>query len=224
MEKYKQDFIAFMVEAGVLAFGDFVTKSGRRTPFFINTGNYRTGSQMLRLGHYYAEAIHNTFGDKVDIVFGPAYKGIPLAVATAMMLSAHYGREVAFCYNRKEIKDHGEGGALVGQKPRLGDRVVIVEDVITAGTSIRETMPLLQTAAEVKVTGLVVSVDRMERGHGQQAAMAELQEEFGFCAVAITNIREVVGYLHNRQINGKVYIDDEQKERIEAYLAEYGVR
>jgi len=221
MDTYKREFIEFMIDAGVLTFGDFVTKSGRKTPFFINTGLYRTGRHMNRLGGFYAAALQAAFGDGFDVLFGPAYKGIPLVVAASMSL-AERGREVAFCYNRKEAKDHGEGGTLVGHKLKDGDRVAIVEDVITAGTSIRETLPILRAAAGVKIAGLVVSVDRMERGTGAKAALAEVQAEFGFPATAIVTIREVVEHLHGRPVGGAVRIDDAMRARIEAYLREYG--
>ena len=166
METYKSEFITFMVRSGVLAFGDFTTKSGRRTPYFVNTGRYRTGAQMNRLGRFYADAIQDRLAGEVDVLFGPAYKGIPLVIATSMALAAHHGRDVAWCFDRKEVKDHGEGGALVGHPLADGDRVLIVEDVTTAGTSIRQAVPLLRAAADVELAGLVVSVDRMERGSG----------------------------------------------------------
>ncbi|MBN2711571.1 MAG: orotate phosphoribosyltransferase [Planctomycetes bacterium] len=221
METYKQEFIEFMVDAGVLTFGDFVTKSGRKTPFFINTGNYKTGTHMAKLGEYYAETIARNFPD-AGVLFGPAYKGIPLVVTSSVALSQKHGRDVAFCFNRKEEKDHGEGGSLVGYKLQKGDKVIIVEDVTTAGTSIHETMPILKGAAEVEVVGLVVSVDRMERGKGEKTAIAELQDTYGFKACPIVTIREVVAHLHNREVGGKVIIDDEMKGKIEAYLVEYG--
>ena len=161
MEQYKKEFIEFMVECQVLRFGDFVTKSGRRTPFFINTGFYRTGPQLRRLGQYYARAIQANFGTDFDILFGPAYKGIPLSVAAVMAL-AEDGAEIGYCSNRKEIKDHGDTGILLGTPLRDGDRVLIIEDVTTAGTSIEETMPILKAQGDVDVVGLVVSVDRME--------------------------------------------------------------
>lgn len=222
MNNVQERFIEFMVEAEVLTFGDFTTKSGRKTPYFINTGKYRTGAHMARLGEFYAETIRAEFGNDVDVLFGPAYKGIPLVVTASVALSEKHGQEVAFCFNRKEVKDHGEGGSLVGHKLRDGDRVVIVEDVTTAGTSIRETVPLLKAAAEVDVVGLVVSVDRMERGTGDKAALAELRDEFGFVTAPIVTVHDIVGHLHNREVNGSVHITDEDRARIDAYLAEYG--
>lgn len=221
VETYKEDFIAFMVESGVLTFGDFTTKSGRRTPFFINTGNYKTGAQMSRLGAFYAAAIKDNFGD-VEVLFGPAYKGIPLVVTASIALADRHDTNVAFCFNRKEVKDHGEGGSLVGKKLVDGDRVLIVEDVTTAGTSIRETVPVLRGAAKVELAGLIVSVDRMERGTGEKGALQEIQESFGMKTASIVNLEEIVTYLHNRVVNGSVVLDDDIKARIDEYRAKYG--
>lgn len=221
METYKEDFIEFMVECGVLTFGDFTTKSGRKTPFFINTGNYKTGAQMSRLGAFYAAAIKDHF-DNVDVLFGPAYKGIPLVVTASIALADKHETDVAFCFNRKEVKDHGEGGSLVGKKLADGDRVLIVEDVTTAGTSIRETVPILQGAVQVKLAGLIVSVDRMERGTGEKGALQEIQESFGMKTASIVNLDEIVTHLHNREINGTVILDDEIKARIDDYRSQYG--
>ena len=221
MDKYKKEFIEFMVRSKVLTFGDFVTKSGRKTPFFINTGNYSTGAQLDRLGRYYAEALERNLGGGYNVLFGPAYKGIPLAVTASVALSSRYGRDVSFCFNRKEAKDHGEGGVTVGHRLRAGDRVVIIEDVTTAGTSVRESVPLIRnTGAEA--AGLVVSVDRMERGTGAKSALAELRDEFGFGAFSIVNIDEIVGYLHNREVDGEVVLGDGVMERIREYREEYG--
>jgi len=222
MDKYKEEFIEFMVRSKALTFGDFVTKSGRKTPFFINTGNYCTGSQLEKLGRYYAEALERNLGGGYNVLFGPAYKGIPLAVAASSALSVHYGRDVGFCFNRKEAKDHGEGGVMVGHKLKSGDRVVIIEDVTTAGTSVRESVPLIKSYAGVEVVGLVVSVDRMERGTGSKSALAELRDEFGFAAFSIVNIEEIVGYLHNREIDGAVVLNDEIMQRINEYRSVYG--
>jgi orotate phosphoribosyltransferase len=222
MEAYKQEFIEFMVRAQVLTFGDFVTKSGRKTPFFINTGRYKTGGELARLGRFYAEAIVRQLGSKYDVLFGPAYKGIPLVVTTAMALAERHQHDVGFCFNRKEAKDHGEGGLLIGHPLRDGDRVVIVEDVTTAGTSIRETVPILRAAAKVGIAGLVVSVDRMERGTGELNALAEVRESLGAPTFAIVTIDEVTGWLRGRTIDGKVVIDDATHARIEQYRREYG--
>jgi len=193
MDGRKRDFIEFMCASGVLTFGDFTTKSGRPTPYFINTGKYTSGSEMRTLGDTYARTVVDQFGDGFDVLFGPAYKGIPLVVATAVALLEHHGRDVPFCFNRKEAKDHGEGGVLVGHAPRNGERVLILEDVTTAGTSIRETVPILEQAADIEVVGLVVSVDRMERGPGGEvSALAELSQEFGFQTAPIVSIDEIV--------------------------------
>ena len=224
MEQYKKDFIDFMVRSKVLTFGDFTTKSGRKTPFFINTGNYKTGEQLARLGTFYAQAIIATLGKEFDVLFGPAYKGIPLAVATAMTLSTQFGHNTAFCFNRKEAKDHGEGGTLIGHTLRENDRIVIIEDVITAGTSIRESVPFLMSFVPVQLKGLVISVDRMEKGTGDVSALQEVEQSFGLKAFAIVRIDEIVEYLHNRPIDGTVVLTDELKTRVEAYRAAYGVK
>lgn len=221
---YKEEFITFMVCSGVLTFGDFTTKSGRKTPYFINTGNYKTGAQASKLGDYYAACIQENLPDGVDCLFGPAYKGIPLAVAAASSLYRNYDRDLPYCFNRKEAKDHGEGGSMVGYKPQAGDKVVIVEDVVTAGTAVRETIELFKHVADVDLTALVVSVDRMERGTGDKTTLDELREEHGIRVFPIVTVREVISFLHNNPVDGKVYIDDDMKARMEAYLAEYGAR
>ena len=221
---YKEEFITFMVRAGVLTFGEFVTKSGRKTPYFINTGNYKTGAQAAQLGDYYAACIQEHLPDGVDCLFGPAYKGIPLAVAAASSLYRNYGRDLPYCFNRKEAKDHGEGGSMVGYKPQDGDRVVIVEDVVTAGTAVRESLALFQALGDLKVTALIVSVDRMERGTRACSTLDELREDYGIAVYPIVTVREILAFLHNREIDGRVYIDDAMKARMEAYLAEYGPR
>lgn len=226
---YKEDFIKFMVESGVLTFGDFVTKSGRNTPYFVNTGNYKTGMQAHKLGQFYASCIkeHMDAGniDKdTKVLFGPAYKGIPLSVATSIALSSEYGMDVSYCFNRKEKKDHGEGGNMVGYKLQPGDKVLITEDVITAGTAVRETLPLLMEAADVTIEGLIVSVDRMERGKGEKTAIQELYEDFGIRTYPIVTVREVIDTLHNVEVNGEVVITDEIKAAMEAYLEKYCVK
>jgi orotate phosphoribosyltransferase len=222
MSDYKGEFIEFMLRSGVLLFGDFTTKSGRKTPYFVNTGLYRTGEQLARLGRYYAAAATERFGDSFDVLFGPAYKGIPL-VATTSVAFSEQGRDVAWCFDRKEAKDHGEGGKLVGHKPADGDRVLILEDVTTAGTSIRETVPKLRAAADVKLAGLLVSVDRRERGTGDRAALDQLADEFDMPTHAIVTIHEVIEHLHGREVDGRVAIDDAMRAAMEAYLGEYGV-
>lgn len=224
MEQYKKEFIEFMVDCGVLTFGDFTTKSGRKTPFFVNTGNYKTGKQLSKLGEFYAKAIKENFGDDFNILFGPAYKGIPLSVTTAISLSNIYDINVGYCSNRKEVKDHGDTGILLGSKLKSGDKVIIIEDVTTAGTSIYETMPIIKSQGDVNVAGLIISVDRMERGKGTKSALTELNEQFGIKTCAIVTMEEVTSYLHNHEVNGKVLINNEMKKRIEEYYEIYGVK
>lgn len=224
MEQYKQDFIEFMVDCKVLKFGDFVTKSGRKTPFFVNTGFYRTGGQLRRLGEFYAKAIYGKYGVDFDILFGPAYKGIPLSVTAAIAISELYGKDVKYCSNRKEVKDHGDTGILLGSPMEDGDKAIIIEDVTTAGTSIGETMPIIQAQGDVRVLGLVVSVDRMERGRGSRSALSEIEEEYGIATTAIVTMEEVVEHLYNRPYNGNVIIDDTLKHAIDAYYEQYGVK
>ena len=211
-----------MVKSKVLTFGDFITKSGRKTPFFINTGNYSTGSQLLKLGEYYAESLMDNLPHGFDVLFGPAYKGIPLAVATSMALACKFSQQTAFCFNRKEIKDHGEGGNLIGHKFKDNDSVVIIEDVITAGTSVRESIPLLRSVANINICALIVSVDRMEKGQSNKSALTELKEEFGIKTFSIVTLQEIVDYLHNREINGKVVLDDTILQKIKEYREIYG--
>ncbi len=223
MEAYKEEFIHFMVDSEVLRFGDFVTKSGRKTPFFINAGNYRTGSQLRKLGAYYARAIHDAFGLDFDILFGPAYKGIPLSVAASMAISEAYGKEIRYCSNRKEVKDHGDKGILLGSRIEDGSRLVIIEDVTTAGTSIEETLPIIRAQGKAEVLGLVVSVDRMERGKDtDQSALAAIRETYGFATTAIVTMEEVVECLYNKAYNGRVVIDDAMKKAIDQYYEQYG--
>ena len=197
---YQEEFITFMVRSGVLTFGDFTTKSGRRTPYFINTGNYRTGAQAAKLGDYYAACIQQNLPDGADCLFGPAYKGIPLAVSAAASLYRNYGRDLPYCFNRKEAKDHGEGGNIVGYKPQDGDRVIIIEDVITAGTAIRETMPVLKGCADVKVTDMFISVNRCEVGQNPgKTAVMEVGEEFGIKVHAIVTVQDIREYLADKE-------------------------
>lgn len=224
MEQYKKEFIEFMVDCNVLKFGDFVTKSGRKTPFFVNTGFYRTGAQLRKLGEFYAKAIESKFGVDFDVLFGPAYKGIPLSVATSMAISEHYGKDIKYCSNRKEVKDHGDTGILLGSPIADGDKVVIIEDVTTAGTSIGETMPIIKAQGDVSVVGLVVSVDRMERGKGEKSALAEIKETYGLETTAIVTMEEVVEHLYNKPYNGNIIIDDTLKAAIDSYYEQYGVK
>ena len=216
MESYKSEFIEFMVESDVLKFGDFTLKSGRKSPFFMNAGAYVTGSQLKKLGEYYAKAIHDKYGDDFDVLFGPAYKGIPLSVAATMEISEMYGKDIRYCSNRKEVKDHGDKGILLGSPIQDGDKVVIIEDVTTAGTSIKETLPIIKAQGDVNPIGLVVSVDRMERGQGTKSALKEIEEKYGLKTTAIVTMAEVVEHLYNKPYKGKVIIDDELKKAIDA--------
>ncbi len=221
---YKEDFVKFMVRSGVLLFGDFTTKSGRKTPYFVNTGNYKTGAQAAKLGEYYARNIQEHVDGRIDALFGPAYKGIPLAVAAGISMYNLFDRDINYCFNRKEVKDHGEGGAMVGYKLQDGDRVLIVEDVITAGTAIRETLPILKAAADIEIAGMVISVDRMEKGKGEKTAIQEVYEEFGIVTYPIVTVKEIIEILHNNPVDGKIYIDDEMKAKMEAYMEQYCVK
>lgn len=224
MEEYKKDFIDFMVECEVLRFGDFTTKSGRQTPFFVNTGNYMNGKELEKLGKFYARAIKENFQDEFNVLFGPAYKGIPLAVTTSIALNNMYGIDVKYSSNRKEEKDHGDKGNFLGYKPMSGDSVLIIEDVTTAGTSIYESMPIIKTEEDVNVLGLIISVDRMERGRGERSALEELREKFNIKTHSIVTMEEVVDYLYNKEINGKVILDKEIKKAISKYYQTYGVK
>lgn len=220
----KSELIELMVRAGVLTFGDFTTKSGRKTPYFVNTGNFKTGAQMAALGDLYARTIYEDFGTDFDALYGPAYKGIPLAAAAAASLYRLYGVDKPYFFNRKEAKDHGEGGSLIGYKPKDGDRVVIVEDVVTAGTAVRESAELLGSIADLKLAALIVSIDRRERGQGSKAALDELEDEFGLKVCPIATVYDVIDKLYGREVDGRVLIDDDMKSKMEAYLAEYGAR
>jgi len=219
---YKERFIEFMIGAGVLTFGDFITKSGRRTPYFINTGNYRTGEQIAELGEFYAECIRENIGSEIGVLYGPAYKGIPLAITAAIGLYRRFRIDAPFCFNRKEAKDHGEGGSLIGYLPKENERIVIVEDVVTAGTAVRESLALLNGVTKATVSAVVVSVDRMERGTGSKSTLAELRETLGIETFAIVTIEEIINYLHNRKIDGRILLDDDLKSRVDQYRKEYG--
>lgn len=225
MESYKREFIEFMVESDVLKFGDFTLKSGRKSPFFMNAGAYVTGTQLMRLGEYYAKAIHENYGDDFDVLFGPAYKGIPISVVTAVAYARLYGKEIRYCSDRKEEKDHGaDKGSFLGSKLKDGDRVVMIEDVTTSGKSMEETVPKVRGAADVEIIGLMVSLNRMEVGlGGEKSALEEIQEKYGFDAKAIVTMEEVVEHLYNRECQGKVVIDDAMKAAIDAYYEQYGV-
>lgn len=222
MEQYKAEFIEFMVASKVLKFGEFTLKSGRKSPFFMNAGAYVTGSQLKQLGIYYAKAIHDCYGDDFDVLFGPAYKGIPLTVATTIAYSELYGKEIKYCSNRKEVKDHGDTGILLGSKLQDGDRVVIIEDVTTSGKSIEETVPILREQANVEIIGLMVSLNRMEKGKGEKSALAEIKELYGIDANAIVTMEDVVEHLYHGAYKGEAIIDDTIKEAIDAYYVQYG--
>ncbi len=224
MEQYKKEFIEFMVNSKVLKFGDFTLKSGRKSPFFMNAGLYVTGSQLRKLGEYYAKAIHSVYGNDFDVLFGPAYKGIPLSVATTMAYSELYGKEIRYCSNRKEEKDHGDAGILLGSPIKDGDRVVVIEDVTTSGKSMEETIPIVRAQGNVEIVGLMVSLNRMERGKGNKSALEEIKDLYGFETNAIVSMADVVEVLYNNPVNGEVIITDELKERIDAYYEQYGVK
>lgn len=225
MDSYKQEFIEFMVESKVLKFGDFTLKSGRKSPFFMNAGAYVTGAQLKKLGEYYAKAIHNTYGDDFDVLFGPAYKGIPLSVATTIAYSELYGKEIRYCSNRKEVKDHGDVGILLGSKLQDGDRVVIIEDVTTSGKSIEETFPIIKAQADVEIVGLMVSLNRMEKGlNTDKTALDEIKETYGIKTAAIVSMDDVKETLYNKEIHGEVIIDDNIMNAINKYYEEYGAK
>ena len=226
MEQYKQEFIEFMVDCQVLKFGDFTLKSGRKSPFFMNAGAYVTGSQLMRLGEYYAKAIHDNYGDDFDVLFGPAYKGIPISVVTAIAYSQLYGKEIRYCSDRKEEKDHGaDKGSFLGSNLKDGDRVIMIEDVTTSGKSMEETVPKVKGAADVEILGLMVSLNRMEVGlGGEKSALDEIKEKYGFEARAIVSMADVIEHLYNREYKGQIIIDDTLKSAIDKYYDEYGVK
>ena len=221
MEAYKREFIEFLQGAGVLKFGDFTAKSGRKIPYFVNAGMIKTGDQITKMGEFYAKAYADKLGNKQSVLYGPAYKGISLSISAAVALSKN-GLNLPFFFNRKEVKDHGEGGSMVGYKPQDGDDVAIIEDVVTAGTAVRESIELFKHVADVNMKALFVSVDRMERGTRECTTLEELREDYGIQVFPIVTIRDIIETLHNQPVDGKVYIDDEMKARMEAYLAEYG--
>lgn len=224
MEAYKQEFIEFMVDCKALKFGDFTLKSGRKSPFFMNAGAYVTGSQLMKLGECYAKAIHDTYGDDFDVLFGPAYKGIPISVVTAVAYSQLYGKEVRYCSDRKEEKDHGaDKGSFLGSKLQDGDRVIMIEDVTTSGKSMEETVPKVRGAANVEIVGLMVSLNRMEVGlGGQKSALEEITEKYGFPANAIVSMADVTEHLYNKPYKGEIYINDDMKNAIDEYYKLYG--
>ncbi|MDE5917573.1 MAG: orotate phosphoribosyltransferase [Oscillospiraceae bacterium] len=214
---YKESFIKFMVESGVLTFGEFTLKSGRKAPYFVNTGNYNTGAQLARLGEYYAECIMEN-NVEADTLFGPAYKGIPLATACSIALSNKYDKNVNYAFDRKEAKDHGEGGVIVGKKMQDGEKVAIIEDVITAGTAIRTVLPILKEQADVDITALIISVDRMEKGKGELSAVQEVKKDFGINVYSIVTMEDIIEAIKNEVIPGKEYLD-----KMLEYRNTYGV-
>jgi orotate phosphoribosyltransferase len=225
MEQFKQEFIEFLVRCGVLTFGDFTTKSGRKTPFFINTGKFDQGEQVSYLGWYYAKAIMEIFpSESFNVVFGAAYKGIPLVTTTAIQLAANFQKNCYYCFNRKEAKDHGEGGELIGHKPVKGDRIILIDDVITAGTSTRESIELFsKISPEAEIIGGIISVDRMERGaDSSKSAIGEIKEKFNLDIKAIVTLDEIILHLHNKEVESRIVIDDEMLKKITAYREKYG--
>ncbi len=214
---YKKEFIKFMCQSNVLTFGDFTLKSGRKAPYFINTGNYKTGEQIAKLGEFYAKCIEEN-NVSANVFFGPAYKGIPLCVAAASSLFSQFGKNVNYCFNRKEAKDHGEGGVIVGHKLSDGDNVLIIEDVITAGTAIRETLPILKAAADVNISGVIISVDRMEKGKGEKSAVQEVFDEFGIKVYPIVTVEDIIECIKDGTIEGKEYLD-----KMLEYRKTYGI-
>jgi orotate phosphoribosyltransferase len=221
MENHKREFIEFLVQCDALRFGDFTTKSGRKSPYFINAGRFRTGAQLDKLTRCYAQTIADKLGNGFDVLFGPAYKGIPLAAATAVALHQHHGRDVGYCFNRKEAKDHGEGGILVGYDLRDGDRVLFIEDVTTAGTSIRETLPVLRSAAKVQLAGLVIAVDRQERGTSELNGLTEIGEQYSMPTFAIVTIDEIIAHLREHTVDGRMVLDDATYRRVLDYRKQH---
>ena len=226
MEQYKKEFIEFMVDCDVLRFGEFTLKSGRRSPFFMNAGLYVTGSQLMRLGEFYATAVHENFGDDFDVFFGPAYKGIPISVATAIAYSRLYGKEIRYCSNRKEVKDHGDAGIILGSPLKDGDRVVILEDVTTSGKSIQETYPIITAQADIIIKGMMVSLNRLEHGLDceTETALTLVGNEYGFPTASIVDMDEVKEYLYKKEVDGKIVIDDAVKKALDEYYEKYGVK
>lgn len=215
-------FIKFLMDSGVLKFGDFTTKSGRKSPYFINMGDFDKGDQLSRLGRFYGECIvenieKGNIAEDVNVLFGPAYKGIPLSVATAMALSDNFNKSLNYCFNRKEEKDHGEGGSFVGHKLKDGDKILIIEDVITAGTAVREILPLLKKAANVEIHGLIIAVDRMEKGKDDRTAVEEIYEEYGIKTFPIVNIKEILGYMAAENAVGNKKLQADLKSYMDQY-------
>lgn len=223
MEKYKEEFIDFMVDSGALLFGEFMTKSGRKTPYFINIGEFNSGYQLTKLGEYYAQAINQRYGLNFNVLFGPAYKGVSLAVATSIAMEKLYGKEVKYCYNSKENNENDVSEMLLGAELEDGDRVIVIEDVTTAGTSMRETMPILKSQGNIDVVGLIVSVDRLEKGYAGKAAFEEISETYGIEVFSIVTLKEIIERLYNKEHNGKIIIDDKIMSELNNYLDLYGI-
>ena len=222
MNTHKEEFVQFMVDCGVLTFGEFTLKSGRISPYFVNTGKYRKGSQIARLGEFYGELFLYKYGTDVDVIYGPAYKGIPLVVSTATAIYQKHNIDIPYCYNRKEEKDHGEGGKLIGHQPVDGDCIVIIEDVVTSGKSLRESLTILKASANVVVPGVIVSVDRKEKGQGTRSTTQEMKDELGIDIHSIISSGDILYYLYSQKNQGK----KEYKElitRMEEYIDKYGV-
>ena len=218
---YQAKLIELIAKSGVLMFGEFTTKSGRQSPYFINSGYYKTGIQAELVSTYYAELINEKLANKFDVLFGPSYKGIPLCTQTAAALSRLHNLDVGYCFNRKEVKDHGEGGIFVGWQPKDGDRFLIIEDVISAGTSVREVYPLIKKAADVSITDMVISVDRMEKGYNGLTATEEIKNNFGITVHSLVTVIDIINYLHNRKVDGEIYVDDEMRQKMEIYIEKY---
>ena len=226
MLKFKEDLILFLVRTGALKFGEFTTKSGRKSPYFINAGSFRSGAHIETLGNFYADCIMNTDGVKsdFDILFGPAYKGIPLCISAACALYRKYNIDKEYCFNRKEAKDHGEGGVFVGATLSGGNKVILIEDVVSAGTAVREIVPLIRAAADVTVRDMFIMADRLEIGYNGKTAAQEIKEEFGITVHSIVNVREIIEFLHNREVDGKIALGDAEKDAMERYLETYCVK
>ncbi|MBU0597531.1 orotate phosphoribosyltransferase [Patescibacteria group bacterium] len=223
MEKYKQEFITFLATSNALQFGDFTLKSGRQSPYFINTGLFDTGEQIAKLGEFYAQAINDGFGKDFDIIYGPAYKGVPLCVTAAVTLSQKFNINKYYTFNRKEIKDHADKKLLVGHTPQAGERILIIDDVITDGGALIESMDILKSITGLKYAGVILSVNRQEKTKDEKNAIASFEKEYNMPIRFIVTVSEIITFLHNRKINGQTYITDEIKNKMEEYLKTYGV-